>query len=329
MLILTRDELRQAVPMEAAMEAVAAAFAQLSSGRATVPLRPHIPLSAADDLCLVMPAYLPETGALGVKVLTLVPSNPTQHGLPAIQALVLLFDAATGEPLALMDGAYLTALRTGAASGVATHLMARADAHVLALFGAGAQALAQTWAVCAARRITRVWIVNRTSAHAEQLAQELRTFGTPIPVDVRVAPTARAALAEADIVCCATGSPVPLFADADVRPGTHINGIGAHLPTRREVPGETVARARVIVDQRQAAWAEAGDLVLARADGLIDEGHVVAELGEIALDRIPGRRDETQVTFFKSVGNAAQDIAVAQLASTRARELGLGTHIAL
>jgi ornithine cyclodeaminase len=333
MLIISRAELRRAAPMDQAIDAVAAAFAQLSSGQADVPLRPHVAIPPQDGLGLIMPAYLAGSpagpGALGVKVLTLFPHNQARHGLPTINALVLLLDTTTGLPLALMDGGYLTALRTGAASGVATRLMARPESRVLALFGAGAQALPQVWAVCVARPIERVWIVNRSVERAERLAAELRAFGAPIPADARVAPAARAALAEADVICCATAATTPLFDDADVRPGTHINGVGSYRPTMQEIPAATVARARVVVDQRRAAWAEAGDLVIARDVGLIDEGHIVAELGEVAAGRAAGRTDDQQITFFKSVGNAVQDAAVAQVAYARARELGLGYEVAL
>jgi ornithine cyclodeaminase/alanine dehydrogenase-like protein (mu-crystallin family) len=329
MLIIGRNDLQRAVAMDQAMDAVATAFAQLSYGQAEVPLRLHVAVPAQEGLALVMPAYLAGSDALGVKALTLFPHNLARRGLPAIHAIVLLFDTADGRPLALLDGGYLTALRTGAAAGIATRIMARADAQVLALFGAGAQALPQAWAVCVARPIQRIWIVNRTRANAERLAAELRAFGPPIPADVRVAPSAQTALAEADVVCCATASPSPLFADADVRPGTHINGIGSYRPTMREVPAATVARARVVVDERRAAWAEAGDLVMARDEGLIDESHVVAELGELVAGHIAGRTDDWQVTFFKSVGNAVQDIAVAQLAYTQAQKLALGTEVRL
>ena len=327
MLILTADDLRKAVPMEQAMESVASAFAQLSAGQADVPLRPHVAVPPEDGLLLVMPAYLAGSGALGVKLLTLFPHNAERHHLPTINALVLLFDTSNGLPLALMDGGWLTALRTGAASGVATRLLARQDARVLALFGAGAQALSQAWAVCVARPIERIWLVNRTRASAERLAEALRAFGAPIPGDVRVAASAREALGDADVVCCATASPTPLFDDADLRSGTHINGTGAYLPTMQEVPAATVARARIVVDQRGAAWAEAGDLVMPREQGLIDEGHIAGELGEVVAGRIAGRSDAAQITFFKSVGNAVQDVAVAQLAAGRARALGLGVEV--
>jgi ornithine cyclodeaminase len=207
--------------------------------------------------------------------------------------------------------------------------MARQDVRTLALFGAGGQALAQVWAVCVARPVERVLLVSRSRERAERLAEELRAFGAPIPTDVRIAGSAREALSEADVICCATGSVTPLFGDGELRTGTHINGIGSYRANMREVPGATVARARVVVDQRAAAWAEAGDLVLARDEGLIAEGHIAGELGEVVLGQIAGRVDDEQITFFKSVGSAAQDVAAAHVILARARELGLGTAIDL
>jgi ornithine cyclodeaminase len=261
-----------------------------------------------------------------LKVVSVFPHNPARHGLPSIHALVVLIDAETGRPAAVLDGTYLTALRTGAASGAATRILARPDARVLAMFGAGAQAPAQVQAVCAVRPIERVWVVNRTRARAEALIQALRAQG--IAAELRVAPSAAAALAEADVVCCATSSPTPLFDDADLRPGTHLNGVGAFTPHMAEVPPAAVARARVFVDQRTAAWAEAGDLIQARDAGLLDERGVV-ELGQVIAGQAPGRTSDTEITFFKSVGNAVQDVAVAQIALAEAARLGLGMEVAI
>ncbi len=329
MLILSRNDLKHVLPMDQAMDAVAQAFAQLSNGEADVPLRLHLAIPPQDGLALVMPAYLSGSQSLGLKALTLYPHNPTRHSLPSIQALVLLFDVATGAPLALMDGGYLTAMRTGAASGVATQLLARPNASTLAIFGAGAQALPQVWAVCLARTIERIWIVNRNNEHAERLAAELRAFGMPVPSDIKIGASAREALAEAEVICCATASSLPIFDDADVQPGVHINGVGSYQPTMQEVPSATVARARVVVDQRAAAWAEAGDLVIPRDQGLIDDGHIAAELGEIVLGRAAGRTGDRQITFFKSVGNAVQDIATAHRAYALAHAQGQGLDVSL
>jgi ornithine cyclodeaminase len=311
------------------MDAVSAAFAQLSAQQAQVPLRPHLSIPPAEGLALIMPAYLAGSNTLAVKLLTLFPHNLEQHHLPTINAVVLLFDTSNGLPVALIEGSALTALRTGAASGVATRLLARKEARVLALFGAGAQSLPQVWAVCEARSIERIWLINRTPANAERLAEELRAFGAPLPKDVRVASSAQEALAEADVICCATASSTPLFNDADLRPGAHINGIGSYRPSMQEVPAQTVGRARIVVDQRQAAWSEAGDLIIARDQGYLKDDAQIAELGEVILGHAPGRSDAQQITFFKSVGNAVQDVAVAQIAYTLARAKGLGTDVSI
>jgi ornithine cyclodeaminase len=326
MLILTAADVRQAAPMPAAIDAVAAAFVQLSTGHATVPLRVPIAQTPHDSHTFFMPAHLAQSNALGLKVVSVFPHNLSRHSLPSIHALVVLLDAETGRPIAAMDGTYLTALRTGAASGAATRALARPDSRVLALFGAGAQAPHQAHAVCAVRPIERIWIVNRGRARAEALRTALLDEG--VQAEVRIADSAAVALAEADVICCATSAPTPLFADGDLRPGTHINGVGSFTPDLAEVPPATVGRAYVVVDQRAAAWAEAGDLIQANRAGLLDEGRIV-ELGEVLAGHAPGRADAAQITFFKSVGNAAQDMAVGQLALVEAQRLGLGVAVEL
>jgi ornithine cyclodeaminase len=275
-----------------------------------------------------MPARLGAPGAagLGLKVVSVFPQNAAR-GEPSIYALVAVLDPETGRPLAVLDGTYLTALRTGASSGVATRHMARPDARVLALFGAGAQALPQALAVLVVRDIARVWIVNRTRERAEALAGRLRAAGYAGEALVAAGP--QEALAEADVVCAATSSATPVFRDEWLRPGAHINAVGSYKPAMAELPAETVARARVVVDQRRAAWAEAGDLIQARDAGLFGEDGVAGEIGEVAAGRVAGRTGPDEITLFKSVGNAAQDVAVAALALARADALGLGTTVAL
>jgi alanine dehydrogenase len=328
MRILSADDVRRAVPMLAAIDGVEQGFIRLAQGNATVPLRTHLRVPEYNADSFYMPAYVGGAdAALGLKVVSVFPYNSEHHKLPSIHAIVVLLDPATGKPAAILDGTYLTALRTGAASGVATRHMAREDSRVLAIFGAGAQALPQVLAVCAVRPIEAIWIINRNQERATALASRLHHEG--VRAEVRQVGNVEQALAEADVICCATSSPTPLFEDGMLKPGTHINGVGSYKPTLAEVPPKTVARARLVVDQRAAAWAEAGDLVQARDGGFITEAHVVAELGQVASGAIKGRDNSEEITFFKSVGNAVQDLAVASLALARGAELGLGTEITL
>jgi ornithine cyclodeaminase len=326
MRILSADDVRRAVTMPAAIDAVASAFVQLSTGRATVPLRAHLQQRTHESHTFVMPALLEESSGLGLKVVSVFPHNAARHNLPVIHALVVVLNAATGQPAAVLDGSYLTALRTGAASGAATRALARPDARVLAIIGAGVQAYHQVEAVCAVRPIERVIIVNRSRERAERLAAMLRERAIAPHIDI--AASSVEALTQADVVCCATSSPTPVFDDASLRPGVHINGIGSFTPQMVEVPPETVGRAYVVVDQQTAAWAEAGDLQHARGLGLLDESQTV-ELGAVIAGIVPARTSDDQITFFKSVGNAVQDIAVAQLALREAERLSLGIDVDL
>ncbi len=327
MLILRGADVPKALPMAEAIEAVKRGYAALSGGQAEVPLRLQLPVAPHEGVSLFMPAYVhAEDGeALAVKVVSVFPHN-RERGLPTIYAAVLVLEAATGRPLALLEGSTLTAIRTGAASGAATDLLARPDSRVLAVFGAGAQGRTQTEAVCTVRPIERVWIYDVDTARAEAMAAELAGRG-PIPTDVRVAASPREAVAEADVICTATTSTQPVFADADLKPGVHINAIGAYTPEMVEIPPETVARAWVVVDSREAVLAEAGDLIQPLRAGRIDETHIRAELGEIVLGRQPGRTAPEQITLFKSVGVAVQDAVTAKVALENALEQGLGQRV--
>ena len=311
--------------MAQAIAAVKAAYVQLSAGRAQAPLRAHLAVAEGDST-LVMPFYAPDDGgALGLKVVSVFNSNPPA-GRPLIHALVLALDAASGAPLALIEGGTLTAIRTGAASGAATDALARPDARVLALFGAGVQARRQLEAVCTVRAIARVQVYSPVGAEA--LAAEMAGRG-PIPADVVVVASPRAALADADVVCTATTSPTPVFDDADLKPGAHVNGIGSFTPQMQEIDAATVRRARVVVDSRDAALAEAGDLLIPLRAGAFDRAHVSDEIGEVLAGQKPGRTSAAQITFFKSVGVAVQDAAAARLVAANGAALGLGQVVTL
>jgi len=326
--VLRREDVQQAISMTQAIEAVKGAFAQLSGGRANVPLRTQLPVPQHDGVTLFMPAYLEETNSLAVKIVSVFPNNLDQ-GLPTIHALVIVVDAATGQPIAAVDGTYLTALRTGAASGAATDLLARSDAQRVAIFGAGTQGRTQLQAVCEVRQVAKVWVYDTVRARAEQYAAEMRQKGGKIPTNIEVADSPADAVAGADIICTATTSSTPVFHDASLKPGVHINGIGSYTPQMQEIDEATVARAKIVVGSRSACLAETGDLIIPLGKGLISESDIHAELGEIVLGWKPGREAEQEVTFFKSVGNAVQDAAVARLALLAATEKGLGIQVEL
>jgi ornithine cyclodeaminase len=327
MLILTADDVRKALPMKDTIEAMKCAYASLSDGKADVPLRTRLSVPPQDAVSLFMPAYVQAEGddALAVKIVSLFPKNP-ERGLAFIQAAVLVLEADTGRPVALLEGSSLTAIRTGAGSGAAIDLLARPDSSVVAVFGAGAQGRTQLEAACGVRKIERAWVLDPAKEQAESFAQEMAGKGN-IPKELRVAIDPAQALSEADIVCTATTSNMPVFSDADLRPGTHVSAVGSYTPEMQEVPAETVARALVVVDSRSATLAETGDLLKPMQEGLFGEEHISAELGEVILERKPARKSSEQVTYFKSVGVAVQDAMAAQLALQNARKHKLGTDV--
>ncbi len=315
--ILSANDVRAALPMPAAIAAMRRAFGQLSAGDATVPLRSRI--STEKGVTLLMPAYLPKSAALGVKIVSVYGNNPTR-GLPVVAATVLVLDPETGLPRALMDGTSLTAIRTGAGGGLAADLLARKDAHTVALFGAGVQARAQLQAVLAVRNIRRVYLISRTRQSVQKLADEIS--GWQNPPQIVQANSAAEAVQNADIVITATTSSTPVFDGNDLRPGTHITGVGSYTPQMQEVDAVTVNRARVVVDSREAALAEAGDIIIPGAA-------ISAELGEIVNGTQPGRLNDREITFFKSVGVAVQDAIAAAEVLSAAEKLDLGTIVTL
>jgi ornithine cyclodeaminase/alanine dehydrogenase-like protein (mu-crystallin family) len=305
---ITTEEIKQTLTVAEAIRAVKEALVQISTGQARVPVRTSLEIPEFRTTVLVMPAYLPRTKRIGLKLISLCEDNPAK-GLPLAQAVTLIMDAERGTPLAVMDASYLTAVRTGAASGAATDALARKDARVAAIFGAGVQGKTQLEAVAAVRPIRKVLVFDVDPRAASDYAKEM---GQKLSLDVEPASSPEA-LRQADIICTATTSVVPVFSDRNLKPGVHINAIGSYKPHVREIPGETIKRAGVYVDQRQACLEEAGDLSIPLREKLIDEGHIRAEIGEVLAGLKPGRSSEDEVTVFKSVGNAALDLAVASL----------------
>lgn len=327
MLVLNSADVRRALPMRDAIESMKQAFAALTAERAVVPMRVNLSIEPHDGICLVMPAYLndPHGEALTVKVVSLFDHNH-KRGMPRIQAAVLVLDPETGVLIAVMEGATLTGIRTAAASGAATELLARQDSHRLAIFGAGVQARTHLEAMCAVRPIEAAWIYGPTRLKVESLIGEISRQEW-CTAELRVAESPQQAVTEADIICTTTTSQEPVFADSDLKLGVHINAVGSYTPEAREIPPETVLRSLVVVDNRDAAWEEAGDLIQPLKAGLVDRDHIHADLGEIVLGRKSGRCSDDQITFFKSVGIAVQDAAAARVALENAKKSGFGTRV--
>ena len=307
---LDADAIRAGVPIADMLDAVEAAYQDVASGRDRSPLRSRVELPNGD--LLLMPGVRDGAAGASVKLVTVTPANASR-GLPTIHALVVWFDADSGRPLALIDGETLTAMRTGAASAVATRLLSRGDAATVAIIGAGGQAEWQLRAVLAARPIRRALVFARDPSAREAFAARM---ADATGIDVHAVPTAEAAVREADVICCSTTSSEPVFDAAWVGPGAHVNGIGAYRLGMVEMPPEVMARAEVVaVDSREAAMAEAGDVVAAVERGLVSEDDLV-EVGSIGRDWV-GTRPVDAITVFKSVGLAIQDVAAAELITAR------------
>lgn len=332
MRILTRTDVQQAISMRDAIQVMKDAFAQLSANETVAPLRLNIPIEQYNGITLFMPAYLSRSEALAVKIVGVHYDNP-KRGLPLIHAVVIALDAETGRALALIEGSSLTAIRTAAGAGAATDFLARSDARVGVVFGAGVQGRTAIQAICATRSLETVYLFSRTKSKAESLAQELGGKNN-IPTDIRVLDNTREnvadAVRQADIIYCATTSATPLFDGNDVKPGTHVNAVGTFTHDRREVDSNFVKRcAKIVVDAYSGALTEAGDLLIPMEEGVISESDIYAELGEISGGAKAGRTTATEITFFKSVGNAVQDAAIAQAILKQAKTLNLGTNIEL
>jgi alanine dehydrogenase len=309
------------------IDALADAFRLLAGGGASVP--PRGTLTLGDDaVLLTMPAALAAGGTdnhAGVKLVTYHGGN-TMRDLPTLHSTYVLLDGGTGRPLALLEGTYLTALRTGATSALAARYLARPDARRLVCFGAGVQAAFQLRCLAAVRALEQVTVVGRNPERARAFAARLERE-LDIPVGLETDPAR--ALRDADLVTCATTSPTPVFGGAALRPGTHVDAVGAFRPAERELDSETVRRARVVVDTYEGALQEAGDILIPIAQGLLARHHVAAELAELVTGTRPGRTSVDQITVFKSVGFALEDVATARLAYNRAMASGAGSRIIL
>jgi len=320
MLVLSRRDVEAALDPDRLVDAVAAAMADLSAGNGSFPTRTGADVAEVGGVLIAMPAYLAGAGALAAQLVAMFPQNAAR-GLPTHKAIVAAFDPATGTPAALMDGEVVTALRTAACSALSARLLAREDASVLAILGTGVQARAHAEAVRRVRPIGEVRVAGRDLDKAAALAADLGGI---------VARSFEEAISGADIVCACTHSPDPVVRREWVRQGAHVTSVG-YNPQGRELDPALLTAALVVVEARAAALAPypsgSNDLLWPIRDGVFDEGHIHAEIGELVSGARPGRTRADQITVYKSVGVAAQDAAAAALALEAARERGLGTEI--
>ncbi len=321
-LLLNRSDVERLLPMEKAIDVVEAAFAELADSTAEMPPRTVIIDADVGGWITYMPAYLKSGGALGSKAVTVYKDNPAKHGLPTTLATILVQDSDTGRVVAAMDGGYLTAIRTGAVSGVATRHMARQDSEVGGVLGAGVQARQQAVAIAVASSIKTILSFSLDDMDAQR--EFAQSISDQTGLDVQLASSAEEVCRESDIVCLATTAVQPIVDASWWKPGAHINGIGSHAPGVRELDTVTIQRARVICDQVDACKAEAGDLQLPVEAGEYSWDSIAGDLGNVVNGKTPGRTSDDEVTLFKSVGLAVQDISCAALVYREAQSQGIG-----
>ena len=318
--ILNQAEVTALLPMEECIEVMDRALRTLGRGDAQLPLRTVLRLPEGKGFFGVMPARLGEPAALGLKAIGVFPGNEGSQ-LDSHQGLVILFSTETGSPIAVLDASSITAIRTAAVSGVATRILAREEAGDLALLGTGVQARSHLAAMQAVRRLRRV---RAFGPNPERLRSFVTWARERLGVTVEPMPAAGDAVTGADLICTVSASPTPVVEAGWVRDGAHINAVGSSIPTARELDTATVVRARLFVDRLESARAEAGDFLIPRQEGAIGDGHILGELGDLLLGRMVGRTGPSELTIFKSLGIAIEDLAAAHHVLQKAEAQGVG-----
>ena len=322
-LILSQTDIRQLLPMAKCIDLMAEALKTLSRGDALNPLRNGIRLPNDLGILGMMPGFMSEPQVLGLKVVAVFPGN---HGTKydSHQGVVVLFDTQHGLPVAILDASEITAIRTAAATGVATQLLAREDAGDLAIVGSGVQARTHLEAMCIVRDITRVRVYSR---HAENRERFAREQGARHGVEITATDSAQAAVENADIVCTTTSSSEPVVKGAWIATGCHINAVGSSVRYARELDTEAVVRSRMFVDRTESTINESGDFLIAKKEGAVDDDHIVGEIGDILLGTLDGRQTAEEITLFDSLGLAVEDLAASYYVYHRALENGSGTPV--
>lgn len=324
-LIVNQSEVPRLLPMGECIDVMADALKTLARGEVILPLRPVMWMPEKVGALGMMPAYIGDLKIMGVKVVSVFPGNQgTEYD--SHMGAVMLFEAEHGRPLAMIDASEITAIRTAATTGVATKLLAREDAGDLAILGSGVQARTHLEAMLLVRTIRRVRVWSRTREHAEEFAErELEHHG----VMVEPTETVQDAVKGADLICTTTAAPQPILFGKSISHGAHINAVGSSIPFTRELDTAAVVKSRLFVDRRESTLNEAGDFLFPKKEGAIADNHILGEIGEILLGRVEGRRSADDITLFKSLGLAVEDLAAARHVYQRALESGMGTSVEL
>lgn len=323
MLILSEEQVRNLVDIEDLIAVLEQAHVQLSTGKVVMPVRLVVPLPQIKGRITSMPAFLSEESALGIKIISYFQDNPG-HGLPPILATISLYSTETGRLMVLMDGVYITAIRTACASAMATRALANPETPVLGVIGAGTQARTHIRALSKVRALERVLIWSPSGTSARKVKEELEG---EMGFEILPQSSAEAVVREADLLATVSAAGEPILEAAWLKPGVHINAVGSHRPDLREIGSDTLRRATVFVDSRDAVDSECGDILLAIAEGVISKEHIRGEIGELLAGSKQGRSSADEVTLYKSVGIAAQDVAAASLVYRRALERNVGTQV--
>ena len=325
MITLTSKELKSLLGMSDAIALVEKAMITTSNGGATLPLRTAMPLDAPNMLGS-MPGALSEPPCFGTKLISLYPDNPA-HGHSSHLGMMVVFERAFGRPTAIMDAGILTAIRTAAASAVATRALARKDARVLAIIGTGEQALFHVASIKAVRDITELRIAGRTPKRAAEFAKKIA--GKYPELKVVAALDAQEAVQGADVICTVTSSRETVLKGAWVSPGAHVNAVGASVPTMREIDEDLVVQASLFVDYRPSIFAQARDIIEALESGKITKDHIRGEIGEVLGGQVSGRGSSQGITLYRSMGIAAQDLICAHFVQEQAKAQGIGTEVSI
>lgn len=325
MLIISESEVQRLLPMSECIAIMADALKSLARGEVLLPLRPVMWLPDKTGALAMMPSYSRHLSKIGVKVISVFPGNRNTP-FDSHQGAVLLFDSTHGQLLAMIDASSITAIRTAAVSGVATKLLAREDASDLAILGSGVQARTHLEAMLCSRTISRIRIWSRNRDHAREFAtRESERFARSI----ELVADARDAVRNAEIICTATSSREPVLFGNWIAPGAHINAVGASVASARELSTFAVAKSKLFVDKMESALKEAGDFLIPKCENVIDDSHIVGEIGEVLIGKIPGRNSPEEITLFKSVGIAIEDLAAAQFIYEEALKKGIGVSVEL